>query len=596
MAAAMTAKQIKDYIRELSIYEKEAFVLIVSKYIYLEDKEAKLSKKSEDEKTEEEKRQEDKLKDLTLANVNKQLEPFLNKQLRVKRTRKTPNGKVEEYKEVVTLNHEMGNIADIWNQSDAKTRNGFLDTKINQVLGFKKKYSVEDIKSAIQVEVAHMKAPIIASSAEAIRRLRPTSRNLFPDLRDPSTLNTLERLNAFIEEKYREKLGDEAERTIATGQTIGRYLKPYKAYTFTDFRCMHSEGSNSDCLIHSFLTATCPAFRRLTSQFVSEGRGRDKNEFATWFREYVYPAMPAVQRQLTSEHVDMTNKITTGLITHQRIFTRGTFLSDTDIGLLARIYNQNIISFQGAIQVGGQRQEAAVYIATINEATPCIMISNERAIHFEAAQTPEGSYTIPYKVATQIQTIVDNNASADVIAAAKNALRRPPSVNINDRANYIERMLKSEAANAERKKGTNASALTKRYGDEWNAAAKRREEEAKKMRANVNSNDRPTYIGKMMKSEAANEFRAEGLNDETLKDNFAAAWNMAKKKRNEAAAAAVAASTAAGNEEEQLKAAIARSLAEKGGSRRTRRSLRPRRRHTSKAKGHGRRRTRKHKS
>ena len=601
----LTAKQIKDHLSSRNIYEKEAFVLLVSKYIYLEDKEAKLAAKSRDETTEEEKRQEDKLKDLTLANVNKQLEPFLNNKLRVKRTRKTSNGTLEEYKEVVTVNNEMSNIADIWNKSDAETRNRFLDNKIGILLRFKKKYSIEDIQSAIRVEVAHMQAPIVASSAEAIRRIRPSSRNLFTELADPSTLNTLERLNAFIEEKYHGKLGDEGERTIPTGQTIGRYLKPYKDYTFTDFRCMHSEGSNSDCLIHSFLTATCPAFRRLTSRYVSGGRGTDKNEFATWFRDYVYPAMPAVQRQLTSEYVDMRNKTTTGLITHQRIFTPGTFLSDTDIGLLCEVYNQNIMSFQGPIVVGEQSQDATVFTATAagNPDTPFIIISNASGSHFEAVQTSEGRYTIPSDVANQIIFIINEQGILQSIPrgqsnvrdrtrrqiyAAKVALRRPPNATVNDRKTFIAKMMASNTIRRRRREGNSHATLKAAAGKLWNNAQTERPAAAAaaKAEANVNINDRPTYIGKMLKSEAANEFRAAGLNDATLEEQYGQAWNNAQKERPAAAAARA--------EQEELNAALARSLAEGGGMRRSR-SLRLRRRHTSKAKGHGRR-TRKHKS
>jgi hypothetical protein len=272
-----------------------------------------------------------------------------------------------------------------------------------------------------------------------------------------------------------------------------------------------------------------------------------------------------VQHLLQSKQPDGVFGKTTGDITRERIFTPGTFLSDTDIGLLCTAYNQNILSFEG------QQGEAAVRITTTNKpgfvGGPYCMISNQSGVHFESVQTPEGSYTIPSERAIQIALVVNERNVREAVEGMTEAA----SVRIGIASIVGLRLREGGSA-------SNVKADLRRQIDAAKQALRRPvllEAAPATADANVTTNTRNTYIRKMMTSNTAHSFRAVGLNDATLREQFGEAWNTAKRTGGPARGSAV------------LKGGAS------GGNRTHKRSLRPRRRHTS--KGHGRRsRTYKH--
>jgi hypothetical protein len=240
-------------------------------------------------------------------------------------------------------------------------------------------------------------------------------------------------------------------------------------------------------------------------------------------------------------------------------------LSDTDIGLLCTAYNQNIISFEG------QRGEAAVRITTSNNpafvGAPYCMISNQSGVHFESVQTPEGSYTIPSDRAIQIALVVNERTVREAVEGMTDAA----NVRIGIASIVGLRLREGGTASdvkADLRRQINAAKDALRRPVPVAASAPAAPP------ANVATNDRNTYIRKMMTSNTANSFRAVGLNDATLTEQFGEAWNTAKRTRGAAQGAAGFRGGAS------------------GGRRAHKRSLRLRRRHTS--KGHGRRRTYKH--
>ncbi len=260
----------------------------------------------------------------------------------------------------------------------------------------------------------------------ASRRIGPPggSPNLFPDA-DLTSLRNLDALNMFIGERFAGRFAAEDTRTFLTGDKVRSYFTDFKDYDFSLYDLIHSEGSNSDCLIHSFLTATCPNFRRLTSIWMYRRAGQDpkenpqdKNIFATWFRHYVLPSFPLYQREFdnTIPDVGAAGGRTKGEEAQLRIFTPEVFLSDRDLGLLCETYHVNFLSFEG---VGGRQ---VVRLLEVNPADNHVyMVSNKRGAHFESVRTTEPhSYSLPLLRARQIVLVVLEPIITDAFAGMRN--------------------------------------------------------------------------------------------------------------------------------------------------------------------------------
>jgi len=89
---------------------------------------------------------------------------------------------------------------------------------------------------------------------------------------------------------------------------------------------MNASGNNQDCLIHSFLSSTCPRFRNITQ--------RSRDEFANIFRRYVLLRLPVFQC-FRSEA--MTRSIMADI----------GFLGDSVVDLLAAQFGVNILAING---------------------------------------------------------------------------------------------------------------------------------------------------------------------------------------------------------------------------------------------------------
>ncbi len=133
---------------------------------------------------------------------------------------------------------------------------------------------------------------------------------------------------------------------------------------------MESSGDNNDCLIHSFLTATCPTFRRYPK--------KHKNTIARTFRTKVFPLLPEVQKH--SEKAAILE-----LVASEE------FLTDREVGILAKTYT-NILTFEP--KIGSNPEKAVLHENPAKPKGAVYLISNRGNLHFESVKTDKGGYFI----------------------------------------------------------------------------------------------------------------------------------------------------------------------------------------------------------
>jgi hypothetical protein len=133
---------------------------------------------------------------------------------------------------------------------------------------------------------------------------------------------------------------------------------------------MESSENSNDCLIHSFLTATCPTFRRYPK--------KHKNTIARTFRTKVFPLLPEVQKH--SEKAAIIE-----------LLNSKEFLTDREVGILANTYT-NILTFEPTI---GSNPEKALFHENPAKLRGAVyLISNRGNLHFESVKTDKGTYFI----------------------------------------------------------------------------------------------------------------------------------------------------------------------------------------------------------
>jgi hypothetical protein len=105
---------------------------------------------------------------------------------------------------------------------------------------------------------APIQAPIQAPIRAPIQAPLTVRIPILPVIPNINLFRTLADINTYIENTY----------TLLPKENIqdDTYMKRFENF---QFRSINTSGNNSDCLIHSFLDATCPAFRRLL-QFSKE--------------------------------------------------------------------------------------------------------------------------------------------------------------------------------------------------------------------------------------------------------------------------------------------------------------------------------------
>lgn len=234
------------------------------------------------------------------------------------------------------------------------------------------------------------------------------AKNLFKGLTpdEKKALYTVAALDAFLKDKLQSHFIDEK---VATTHKI--YLREYfkencPADPICNWETMESSGAGSDCLIHTFLTATCGSFRRLTKPF--------KDAVARSFRHHIYGASEQVQAILRPPTPRLTIERN-----RTRIF-RGEFLDDSDLGRLTDMYKIPCLVFESGKSAEvtqydnpSKKSDATLvqkrmYMPSIAQLVgpenpdPVYLLSNRGNMHYESVRTNTGSYTISREDANAI--------------------------------------------------------------------------------------------------------------------------------------------------------------------------------------------------
>jgi hypothetical protein len=158
-------------------------------------------------------------------------------------------------------------------------------------------------------------------SPENAEGLLDLDRELINEFRNPRNL-TLAKIDEFIGRHY--DLMDEDRAT----RVVGNSRRKMEAFNGTDsFEVMHSSANNLDCLFHSFLTASCPNFRKC--------RQHDKDEFANFFRRVIFLTLPVVQAYAVAQPHTYNQML-------QRIMGRD-FLEELEVKLLAAQFHIRLL-------------------------------------------------------------------------------------------------------------------------------------------------------------------------------------------------------------------------------------------------------------
>jgi hypothetical protein len=309
----------------------------------------------------------------------------------------------------------------------------------------------------IQMSNANLKRAMQLSLEEAERVKKEQSIptiNLFRDMTDvgKNFLSTnIDGLNNFIDKTYLR--GTIAEDNIRIERSVGDIITDVCRENTADFcrwNCMFSSGNNSDCAVHSFLTATCPSFRKISQDH--------RNRFARAFRIHLYPDFAATRRTLASTDTDGIS--TTGELARIRIFTPGAFLAESDIINMFNSYKLNLLLINSGYE--GEQGDINVRNPTIAVYDPkfpgeAYIVINSSNVHYESVK-PGEKYTIPNAMAVNVSRRINTGGLAfnpiDVAHAAV-----PTLIGTSTTAQVLPRM---NATNTNTNENTNENENLKR--------------------------------------------------------------------------------------------------------------------------------------
>jgi hypothetical protein len=207
---------------------------------------------------------------------------------------------------------------------------------------------------------------------------------------------------------------------------------------------MAASGNKNDCLIHSFLSATCPNFRKLSKT--------DKDDFADPFRREILPAILEDDRRNIVKRYKKNTRIIP--------FLKGrNFLENDHISMLCALYNVKILVFETIRIPRMDDQHAAQLYGTVysrNRNTDDVyVIYNPGNDHFEPVRDKDnGNYTIPLREANRV---AGNNAAelagSSSSKASSNALNMFESFNpFNTNVRAVTAAQKKEEKEKEKKR------------------------------------------------------------------------------------------------------------------------------------------------
>jgi len=277
------------------------------------------------------------------------------------------------------------------------------------------------------------------------------------------------------------------EELIPSGRTYGPLLGDHIAL---QLECVQTSGNNLDCLIHAFLMATCPAFRRrirMNGLRVTNDCGA--NQFATYFRTTIAPRiiesvyeeedrmipekMNSLILKSAADTKHKTRNITKRIVNalDKYVESETTFgsrrpkdvlikellregavpgdLADDHLSCLVTYFNTHVLLIRnGALVIGDDERS--------NSSSPTYIISNPRAGHFECVRTGRGmgirpgQYKIEYGIAQEISIQLMNDAMehrGEISLMKERKIFTPANLRGNSEAN-LQRILRESALTA----------------------------------------------------------------------------------------------------------------------------------------------------
>ncbi len=184
-------------------------------------------------------------------------------------------------------------------------------------------------------------------------------------------LRTLEGLNEYIGSLYPVNTGPAAPYKNRAGrlnirQFISQCTEQPLRRTLDLWRTIDSAGHKNDCLVESFLTATCPAYRKLLSKEHVGARPEARDIVGDCFRRTFLPTLPEFQGR-SQELAELRG---------------GGFLSETHLSIICEVYGVDILMFEAGT-LGGR---AAATIIGENNSQRLYVILNPDNAHYEAVQ------------------------------------------------------------------------------------------------------------------------------------------------------------------------------------------------------------------
>ena len=276
------------------------------------------------------------------------------------------------------------------------------------------------------------------------------------------------------------------EKLVPSGRTYGPLLGEDIAL---ELECVQTSGNNLDCLIHAFLMATCPAFRRrIRMNGIRVTNECGANQFATYFRttiapriiEYVYEEgdrrIPEKMNSLILNSISNTRHKTRNIETRVKdaldkyVESETTFgsrrpkdvlinellregavpgdLADDHLTCLVTYFNTRVLLIRnGPLVIGDEHGD---------NSSPTYIISNPRAGHFECVRTGRGTsfrpgeYKIEYGTAQEIsvQLMEDAMKHRGIMSLMKERkMFTRTNLKGNTEAN-LQRVLRESALNA----------------------------------------------------------------------------------------------------------------------------------------------------
>lgn len=166
---------------------------------------------------------------------------------------------------------------------------------------------------------------------------------------------------------------------------------------------MYSSGNKNDCLMHAFMNATIPSFRKLCEA--------KKNEVADMFRRRKFLEIAkdsqAFKRQTAREQASVERRINSK-----------EYLENLEVTMLCEYYSIKIMVFELLKQDTLTIPSTVIYglrAGVDRDTDPVYMLYNPGQYHFEAVRNiGTNTYTIPLATANAISEMFMSSVSANV--------------------------------------------------------------------------------------------------------------------------------------------------------------------------------------